>query len=238
MRKKYLLSALPFVVSIMLVAALALVRGHMSFDESLFSIDRVMETTARLSQPNMEGRGLDGKGHELTALYLEDYFKKEGLTYKTLPSKMLVPIWNPSSRIQLASGETYDIYNDFRPNADYYGTSLDYQGELLYLGTDYYEVKPSLLKGKILCVKTKYLTQDQIEYIRDTGAKGVLYLTAGDVSSGFVPTEKLDQKTYDLSNKLGSDFFQAEISPHFAEALRVKALEQPLSGYENTKAVV
>lgn len=236
MRNKHLLSALPFAFAILLVAAIALARGHIRFDENLFSMDRVLETTNQLSQPNLKGRGLDGQGHELTASFLEDYFKREGLSYQTLPSKLLVPIWSPSSAIQFASGETFEIYTDFRPSADYYGTSLNYEGELLYLGTNYYEVDPALLKGKVLCVKTKSLTQDQIQYIRSTGAKGVLYQSTGDLSADFIPSENVQQKSYDMSHKMGSDFFQAEISTEFAEILRVKALEQPLSGYENTKA--
>lgn len=236
MKNKRLVAILPLIFSILLIATLALIRGHQRFDETLFSTKAVMKTTQRLSDPSLEGRGLDHNGYQLSASLLEAYFKQEGLAYQTLPSKILVPLWNPSSIIQLSPNETYHLYDAFRPSGDYYGSALHYEGDLLYLGTDYYEVDPQLLKGKVICIKTNNLTQDQIEYIRSTGAKGVLYQSAGYFSSGFIPAERLDQKDFEMGHKKGSDFFQAEISSKFAEILRVKALEHHLPGYKNALA--
>ncbi len=236
MRKQHLRIALPFAISIALVFALALMRGHSRFDETLFSMDRVLEMTQHLSQPELKGRGLEGEGHKLTASYLENYFKTEKLTYQTLSTQILLPHWDTHSYIRLASGETFEVYKDFRPDADYYGTSMDYSGDLIYLGSDYYEVSPQLLKDKIIIIKTINLTQDQIEYVRSSGAKGILYQTTGPVYSGYVPPKTLDQKSYDLRHKLGADFFCAEISAGFAEKLRTYSGNTALPGYKNTQA--
>lgn len=236
MKNKRLVAVLPFMLSILFILTLALIRGHMRFDENLFSAKEVMAVTQKLSAPQLEGRGLDSNGYQLSASFLEEYFKREGLAYQTFPTKLLVPLWNPTSHIQLSPNERFNLYDAFRPSADYFGTSLHYEGDLLYLGTDYYEVDPKLLKDKVICIKTNNLTQDQIEYIRSTGAKGVLYQSAGYFSSGFVPASQLDQKDFEMRHKMGSDFFQAEISSKFAEILRVKSLANHLPGYANTKA--
>lgn len=236
MNIRQLKTLLPTLLIMVLILAIPFLRDHTKFNESLFSMAYVKDAASQLSAPDLEGRFIGDPEKQLTAAYLKTYFKEKSLSYQVIPTKLLIPLWDKKSRMQIQDQAIFEIHQDFIPYADDYGTSIHYEGDLLYLGNSYYEVDPKIMKDKIVFVKTITLTKDQIEYIRASGAKGMLFESTGYFSSGNTASQYFDKKSYELRHKKGADFFCAEITDTVANQLKNRAQITPLSGYDNKSA--
>ncbi len=183
-----------------------------------------------LSSPAFKGRGLAEEGQALTESYLEQYFKANQLDYTVVPNQVLVPIWNKNTQFKV--GDTaLTLFKNFEPTADYYGSGIDFSGEILYVGSDFTQIDPKLMEGRIVCYYANRLTDAQIEMARAAGAKGLLYhITYGGFDGGQSRILR-DHKTLDMSHKKGSDFFMAEISSEVLEQLHFKARQNYIASY-------
>lgn len=210
---------LPPLLSTLLVFSVFALKGHTRFDESLYDFEQVKTHLNVLTSPELKGRGLAEEGQALTESYLEQFFKTNQLDYTVVPSQVLVPVWNKNTQFQV--GDTaLTLFKDFEPTADYYGSSIDFNGDILYVGRDFTQIDPALMKGRLVCFYANRLTDAQIEAARAAGAKGLLYhITYGGFDGGQSRVLR-NHKTLDMSHKKGTDFFMAEISNDVLRQLR------------------
>lgn len=225
---------LPPLLSLVLIIGLFSLKGHTLFDESAFEIDQVENHLQTLTSTALKGRGLSEPGQLATEAYLESYFKANQLTYEVVANRLLIPVWEPDTLIQI-SDRQLKLYKDFKPTADYFGAGLDYRGDVLYAGRDLTQINPALMKNRVVCFYANRLTEDHINLARAAGAKGLLYhISFITFDSG--QTEGLQyHKTVDMSHKQGADLFMAEINKDTLAFLRNQALKHPLAEYTRLK---
>lgn len=233
MKKTLLKRLVPPLLSLCVVAGIWGLRGHERFDETKFSLERVKSHVVELSSPNLAGRSLGTPGQKATETYLENFFKQEGLDYEVLEQNLLVPNWSDEGFIQIGSTAVQKIYQDFEPTADYYGGPIQFEGDILFAGNDFFKVDPSLMKDRIVFFYANRLTEENLLYAKANGAKGLLYYTT---FSGLEdPRDHLvmDHKTLEMSHKLGSDLFMAEVGQGFIQDMVAVAKNHLIPGHDN-----
>lgn len=239
MSKSLLKIFAPLLLSIIGLSAIFLLRGQVRFDEGLFSVEHVMTELQNLSSKELKGRALADEGQVLTEAYLKSYFNLNQLPYETKPVKLLIPQWSDSSALAYKTNEgktiRKSIYDEFLPTADWYGSALTHEGQLVYLGHNFRSVDPGLLKDQVVLIRVNRLTFEQILELRTAGVKGILYEIGGAYGDQEPNPSEFERKSLSLRNKVGSDLFMARVSSTVANDLLAVASQNPLPGYTPKK---
>lgn len=231
MKSPFLKLLLPPLISIACIAGLFALKGHERFDEDFFSNDALEAHVLALSSPELSGRGLGESGQVPTENYIEHFFKQENLSFETTYNKILIPSWDAASSFQVGGNNTYQLFKDYEPTADYYGDSLSFKGDILYAGNDYFNIEPSLMKNKVVFFFANRLTEEHMQRALEAGAKGILYYTTFSGLDNSRDHMQMDHKTLDLSHKIGNGLFMAEIGYPLLSQLQKTAADHLVAGY-------
>ena len=139
-----------------------------------------------LSSPRYTGRLAGSEGNKLALTYIEQQFTQTGLApagesntyYQGL--KTMVPNYksHPYLRVKDHKGnllKEFEFGKDYLESMDNYGSSGQFQGQLMFLVKDITAYLPGELKDKVI-VKAGLMDKD-MEYAVDCGVKGILKVT-------------------------------------------------------------
>ena len=203
--KKHLLYlAGPLLLIVLMVVILGNSYVH-NFDATVFEASNVYEHIRELSSPRYAGRLAGSEGNKLTLSYIEQQFTQVGLepagegeSYYQMV-KTMVPNYtaHPYLRVRDPLGnllKEFEFGKDFLESMDNYGSSGNFEGQLMFLSKDIKSYLPEELKDKVI-VKSGLMDKD-MEYAADSGVKGIFMVTAN-------PTDKLTRPAVSIKSKKG-----------------------------------
>lgn len=161
--------------------------------------ERMEVLTETLIQKEYEGRLTGSDGNKKTIENLKARFESLGIQTYEQTFKLIVPQIDPNSTFSVVTVEgesgtasdssehSYSLYKDYSVTMVHNGGGIDYDGELLIVGSNLFRVEPERIKGKIIVIEAARIQGDWISYIVENGGVGVLCCTDTrpvDVSDG------------------------------------------------------
>ncbi|HZH93972.1 MAG TPA: M28 family peptidase [Tissierellaceae bacterium] len=155
------------------------------FDETILDTDNIINHIQELSSGAYEGRlaGSDGDGRALK--YIEDHFREldiepagvEGTYYQ--PFSVMIPKIDTEPTFKVVSDDGKIIrelimYEDYNALPSMNGGSIDFSGELVYLGSDLLRTDPELIRNRIVIIEANRLLPKHQEYVIQAGGEGIL----------------------------------------------------------------
>lgn len=181
----------------------------------------VMKHVEILTSEPFSGRLTGSEGNEKALAYIESYFEEIGLVpagendswYQDF--SVLVPSIDPSAEFKLVDSEgemleSFKMYRDYSAVFSPKGGPINFSGEYIMLGADFLRVDPTLLEGKIAVIEFAQINSRIVNYVMDSGGKGVLCST--DSSPFAFVREHERTQAMDISGKGGPSIFLGYIS--------------------------
>lgn len=162
------------------------------FDENLLNADNIYQHIEELSSEEYQGRQTGTEGDKKAREYIESYFRQIDLkpagidnTYyqpfsAVMPNIDTSPIFTVSS----ADGEVIfdlDMYEDYNVVPSLNGGSIDYYGDLIIAGSDLLRLAPEVIKDRVVIIEANRLLPKHVNYVRESGGKGLLCTTGVNV---------------------------------------------------------
>ena len=245
------LAFIALIVSLVMVVFLR--SSNNAFDESKLSTDNIMNHIEKLSSDEFMGRQAGSSGDLLALEYIKEYFIQIGLEPAgtdgylqqfsvVIPDVDTAPIFE----IESDSGgiiKNFDMYEDYSVVMSPNGEGIDYNGELVILGSDFLRSKPEEIKDRIVVIEFTRLTPRVVAHIIESGGKGVL--CSAD-SNTFNPRKTLEMtKSFDISGKIDKSILVGYISAdtyHYLESISQKKenrkLDEPIGIVEHSRIKV
>lgn len=209
--------ALKYILTI--AAALAVVyllwpKGK--FDEDLLIADNIYQHIEELSSKEYKGRQAGSEGDKKAQNYIENYFRHIGLkpagidnTYYQPFSTVMPDIdTSPIFTISSVDGEMIfdlDIYEDYNVVPYLNGGSIDYYGDLIIAGSDLLRLAPEVIEGRVVIVEANRLLPKHVNYVKESGGRGILCTTGVNVYDRNRRVELL--KPLSIAGKAGESIF-------------------------------
>ncbi|MBN2286287.1 MAG: M28 family peptidase [Tissierellales bacterium] len=213
------------ILMILLIAIIATFGYHRYsenvFDEKILNIENIMSHIETLSSYEYEGRLAGSIGNQKALSYIESYFQEIGLqpagTNNTFlqPFSIMMPQVDSNPIFEII-GDDGNIKNSFEMFSDYSvvmspnGGGIDFEGEYIVLGSNFFRVNPSEIKDRIAVIISTRLTPKIVSHIMASGGKGVL--CSADSESFGVPSQYETTKNLNTSGKTGDSILVGYIS--------------------------
>lgn len=209
----------------LILGVLLFVLGRWGFSSSFkrLPIDEasMYNRVQELSKPIYDGKLSGTKGNTLSTEYIAAQFKELGIlpggkneTYFQSFS-LMVPIIDTEPEFILFNQKmekikSFVMYEDYVALPGYNGGKIDYQGELLLVGTNLLRIDPTIIKDRIIVIDADRINIDRIQYVLDHGGKGLL-ISADSKTYGQAQLLE-QQKNLSIQGKTGKSIFVGYIS--------------------------
>ncbi|WP_422487261.1 M28 family peptidase [Gudongella sp. DL1XJH-153] len=191
------------------------------FDESLLNTDNIYGHISELSSEEYQGRLSGSEGDKKALLYIENYFKEIGVepagvndTYFQ-PFTTIIPDidTDPTFTISSEDGNLIKeliMYKDYNMLTSMNGGSVDFSGDLIFVGNDLLRIEPEYIKDRVVVIEANRLTPKHVNYVLQSGGKGVI-CTAN--VSFYNPNQNYEfEKSISISGKTGESILVGYIS--------------------------
>jgi ABC-type dipeptide/oligopeptide/nickel transport system permease component len=192
-----------------------------SFDESLLSTKNIYSHIEELSSETYQGRLAGSEGDKKAREYIESYFREIGVepagvneTYLQ-PFSTIIPDIDaePIFTIRSKDGniiQSLSMYEDYNALTFMNGGSIDFSGEIVFLGSDLLRTEPEFIKDRVVIIEANRLTPKHVNYVMQAGGKGVI-CSAG--ISVYDRNERYElEKALSINGKTGKSIFAGYIS--------------------------
>lgn len=176
-----------------------------------FNHEQIMKDISILTSNAFKGRGLGEEGQKKSEDFFEAAFKASDIPFEKQLNEYLIPKWSNGRGLILPSGKTLASGKDLELWTDGLAGGLEWSGDILFTGSDFFNVPEVLMKDRIVCVQTNRLSETYIETAIRAGAKGILYYLPGQIA---VDDNKsmIDKKQVSIAHKTNSKLLIAELS--------------------------
>ncbi|MEA3422299.1 MAG: ABC transporter permease subunit [Bacillota bacterium] len=189
-----------------------------NYDFTHYNHDEAYHMAEDLSSSELMGRAVGEIGNAKTVRYIENYLNDNLIEYEIQSIKQIIPIIDSKSVFKIGEDE-FLLYKDYEFYIDNRYGDIDFDGDILYLGETLFEVDSKILDDRIVVIRTKYLSDDYIDYLLENGAKGVLYYTNVEGFTDKIDRNLMNKKWLNIENKIGSEIFAGRITLDFAKYL-------------------
>jgi ABC-type dipeptide/oligopeptide/nickel transport system permease component len=184
LKKRLIRIGIPLLVILLILNVLGILPKKESFDLSLFNENNVYDHIKELSSEPYNGRMTGTEGNEKALKYIENCFKEAGIqpggvnnTYYQ-PFSLIVPDidTDPVFRIKPKDRNTvkeFNIYEDYNLLPSMNGGSVDFSGEIFLAGNSLFKTGREQIEDRVVIIKAKELTPEHIDYVINSGGKGV-----------------------------------------------------------------
>jgi oligopeptide transport system permease protein len=118
---------------------------------------------------------------------------------------------------------SFDIMSDYQTYYNQYTGAINYTGDMLFLESSFYSTPQTLLKGKVVVTKFNQLTDEIVDYARESEVRGLLIMEDTPQRQPFFFNPYFGQKRAD-------DLYIAKISKDTYAVLKAMAALKPLEG--------
>ncbi len=176
----------------------------------------MMKTIEALSGDGFEGRlcGSDGNrlAMDLVIKTLKSLKIEPGAqdgSYEQ-PFKTIIPQIDKESVFTIGKTDSFTLYEDYNALPYMNGAGIDFQGEMILVGSDLMRVPPEMIKDRLVVVEATRILPDWVAYVQEMGAKGMLCSSDAQLFGGTLPIAS--QKNISIRGKTGESLFMGYIS--------------------------
>lgn len=227
--KKILRRRVALLITAVLLCAVPLWRFFTLETTAVFQQEQIMKDIELLTSSTFKGRGLGEEGQKKFEDFFEAAVKASHIPFEKKMSDYLIPKWSDGRGLILPSGKTLSAGKDLELWTDGPSGGLEWSGDLLFTGTDFFKVPEGILKDKLICVQANRLSEAYIETAIRAGAKGILYY-----SPGLMAVEDLksvtDRKQTSIAHKTSSKLLIAQLNGNAYAALSDLAVNHRMPG--------
>lgn len=213
------------VISICIMAALLMAlifwQSNKSFDIGTLKVDNIYKHIEELTSEAYTGRLAGSDGDRRALNYIENHFKEVGLRPAGVedtffqPFSTIIPDYdtNPTFTILSADGtiiKEFLMFKDYNIITSMNGGGIDFLGQLIFVGSDLLRIEPEFIKDRIVVIEASFLTQRQVNYVKENGGKGIF--CSADNKSYMKKKEYELQKSLSIAGKTGEAILVGYIS--------------------------
>lgn len=173
------------IVGFVVLGVVALQFTSGKYDTSVLKNSNIITHITELNGPEYSGRLAGSDGNEKAMAYIAEHFADIGLvpvgdegTYFQ-SFKMMVP--QISNEGVFTIGEQnglpdmgLTLYEDYLLVPYMNGGSVDFEGELLLVGSNLKRIAPEEIEGRVVIIEAARLEQSKVDYVIEHGGKGLL----------------------------------------------------------------
>lgn len=215
---------------IIIISGLYYFKTLNNYDFTHYNHDEAYHMAEDLSSSELMGRAVGEIGNEKTVSYIENYLNENSIEYEIQNVKQIVPIIDSKSVFTIGEDE-FLLYKDYEFYIDNRYGDIEFGGDILYLGEALFAVDPVILDDRIVVIRTKFLSEDYIDYLLENGAKGVLYYTNVEGFGNKIDRNLMNKKWLNIEDKIGSEIFVGRITFDFAKYLLENAKNDQYEEY-------
>ncbi len=192
-----------------------------SFDATLMNGDYAEEHIKELSSETYQGRLAGSRENTQALLYIKDHFESNGIqgggdkgSYFQEFSTIIPHIdESPVFQIPNHNTNTYKeliMYQDYVALPSFDGGGVDYNGDLLLVGTNLLRIDPALLEGKMAVIEGDVINPKWINYVKNNKGLGIICCADANLYGGNNLYER--QKSINIQGKTGESIFVSYLS--------------------------
>lgn len=220
MKNRFKLIGITLIV-ILIIIGIYNSQFKVKFDSNILDMDQIISHSEELSSSKYEGRLAGSYGDELSLNYIANEFADYGIeaggennTYLQSFNTIITQIdQDPIFTINNSDGTTkqsLNIYEDYNILTSYNGGSVDFDGEIILVGSNILRIPKEMIKDRIVVIISATLNPERVQYVADNGGKGILCSADSENFSGIREYEQV--KHIGLEGKQGNEILMGYIS--------------------------
>lgn len=208
-------------VSILLIILMSTIfiisnRVSNSFDANISNVDYVKEHIKELTSERHQGRLAGTLENKEALLYIKEHFETFGIkgggndgSYFQAFST-IIPHIDEQPIFNIPNHNEWVMYQDYVALPSLDGGSVDYNGDLLLVGTNLLRIDPTLLEDKMVVIDSSILNPKWVTFVKDNKGLGIICAADSNAYGGAQRYEL--QKTIGIQGKTGESIFLSYIS--------------------------
>jgi|GEM_PF-3442436 len=205
---------------------------YLFHDEEKRYVDEKHPPLYALLNEEMKNRQVGTTSHALFEEVLLKAMAENGLkpltdTYRNTFDMLGVTYDQSPQCAILLDGESvsFEMMQDYVTNYMSISGAIDYTGNLIFLDSNYYNISPENLTGKVVMTKFNQLTDEVVDYAVASGVKGLLVYEDNLQNRTMLFNPFFEEKKSDA-------LYVASVSKQMYQTCRTLAQENPLDSFE------